>query len=76
MFHNQNKKMQGKNPRESTFYSVPVCILIKIYIVRREFPAEMFPLSKKTKSRDLLLLKELRHKIGQNSNSENSHHAE
>ena len=64
MFHNRNKKkMQGKNPRESTFYSVPVCILIKIYIVRREFPAEMFPLSKKNKSRDLLLLKELRHEI-------------
>ena len=39
--------MQGKNPRESTFYSVPVCILIKIYIVWGEFPAEMFPLSKK-----------------------------
>ena len=76
MFHNQNKKMQGKNPRESTFYSVPVCILIKIYIVRREFPAEMFPLSKKNKSRDLLLLKELRHEIWQNSHSENSHHAE
>ena len=49
---------------------MPGGILINIYIVRREFPAEMFPLSKKNKFRDLLLLKELRHEIWQNSNSE------
>ena len=49
---------------------MPVCVLINIYVVRRDFPGEMFPPSKKNKSRDLLLLKELRHEIWQNSNSE------
>ena len=36
----KKKKTLGKNPRESTFYFVPVCIL---KLLEGNFPAEMFP---------------------------------
>ena len=70
-FHNQNKTKQnkikkkttknaGKKPREK--YLI-LCACLHIKVAGREFPAEMFPFSKKSKSRNLLLLKELCHEI-------------
>ena len=69
-FHNQNKTKQkkekrktknaGKKPRGKYLL---LCACLHIKVAGREFPAEMFPFSKKSKSRNLLLLKELCHKI-------------
>ena len=53
-------KNAGKKPN-GKYLLLRACFHIKVAC--GEFPAEMFPFSKKSKSRNLLLLKELCHEI-------------